>query len=183
MSSHNSVAWQFSRTALPWPTSGPFMCCTPQIPPDRGFLGGRFRLRQGCLLDPAPQCLLSWADHVKRWAASSMLGHSWTQDALKSSEPQYMKDLHPNPPRPLYLTISIWIFLAEGLLWLDQGTLSSQSWNLSYGKTIMKVSQRKYRWTGYLMDTKLNHKLVSEGPRRNLLEIKSVGNNLFHSWI
>lgn len=98
MSSHKSVAWQFSRTALPWPTSGPFMCCTPQIPPDRGFLGGRFRLRQGCLLDPAPQCLLSWADHVKRWAASSMLGHSWTQDALKSSEPQYMKDLHPNPP-------------------------------------------------------------------------------------
>lgn len=63
----------------------------------------------------------------------------------------------------------------------DRRFTLARPWSLEFtdmkppnGKTIMKVSQRKWRWRWCLMDTKLNHKLVSEGPRRNFLEIKSI---------
>lgn len=56
-----------------------------------------------------------------------MLDHPCPQDALMSSDPQYMKDLPQKPQASLYLTITAWIFMTEGLLWQDHGPLSSQT--------------------------------------------------------
>lgn len=42
------------------------------------------------------------------------------------------------------------------------------------GKTITKVPRRECRRTWYAVDAKLNHRLVSERPRRNLLETKKL---------
>lgn len=41
----------------------------------------------------------------------------------------YERFTPPKPQASLYLTITAWIFMTEGLLWQDHGPLSSQTWN------------------------------------------------------